>query len=197
MALWTARRVAPQKRRHVAALHIPFQPSLARRLEATQRFAMPRLPAVPVLLFGLVLAHGRAADAEFVRVWPAWRDAQSFDRIGEYFGRPEANGRETVLRTQANARDGYYFLVRMKSAMSVPGAKFELNVIRPDLPDAKTYTFASPLPDKEAVFELGITGSDWPGGKEANPVAWRIAVLDANGRLLAEHKSFLWEKPAK
>jgi hypothetical protein len=155
--------------------------------------------SLALLVSLLVLAGTRvfAADAEFVRVWPAWRDAQSFDRIGEYFGRPEANGRETVLRTQAGAREGYYFLVRVKSASAVPGAKFELNVIRPDLPEAKTYTFASPLPDKEAVFELGITGSDWPGGKDANPVAWRIAVLDADRRVLAEHKSFLWEKPAK
>src|SRR4051812_47000824 len=73
---------------------------------------MLRLLAVLTLFCGFVQACTHADEAEFIRVWPAWRDAQSFDRIGEYFGRPEANGRETVLRTQASARAGYYFLVR-------------------------------------------------------------------------------------
>ena len=26
---------------------------------------------------------------------------------------------------------------------------------------------------------------------------WKLALLAADGRVLAEHKSFLWEKPAK
>ncbi len=138
-----------------------------------------------------------AAEVEFVRVWPGWRDAASFDRISEYFGGTEAHGRDQILRTQATVRAGYYFLVRMKSAAAVPAAKFTLSVIRPDQPEPKIFTFPAALPEKETVFQLGLTGTDWPGGKTANPVAWKIELLTADGRVLAEHKSFLWEKPAK
>jgi hypothetical protein len=151
-----------------------------------------------LLIFACWLPRLSAAEVEFVRVWPAWRDTESFERIGEYFGQPENTGREVVVRTQPASRDGYYFLVRVKApAGSAENARFELNVIRPDHPEAKTFTFPATLKAKETVFQLGLTGADWPGGKEANPVAWKLALLDANGRVLAEHKSFLWEKPAK
>lgn len=152
------------------------------------------------LLAALVFAAGpaRAAEAEFVRVWPSWRTAESFERIGEYFGRSENPAGRTVLRTQPAARAGYYFLVRVKPPAAVAGARFELEVIRPDAPDAKTFAFPAPaMPAGETVFELGLTGADWPDGEKAQPVAWRLALRTADGRTLAEHKSFLWEKPAK
>ena len=51
---------------------------------------MRLLLAVAALLASSVVA--RAAEAEFVRVWPQWHDAETFDRIGEYFGRGENRG---------------------------------------------------------------------------------------------------------
>jgi hypothetical protein len=157
---------------------------------------MRHLLCIVFLAFAFA-ARAAAAEAEFVRVWPGWRDAESFDRIAEYFGGPESHGREPILRTQAGARDGYYFLVRVKPAAALPAAKFAVSVIRPDHPDPKVFTFAAALPEKETVLHLGLTGADWPGGKSASPAAWKIALLAADGRVLAEHKSFLWEKPAK
>jgi hypothetical protein len=59
------------------------------------------------------------------------------------------------------------------------------------------FTFPAALSAKETALHLGLTGADWPGGKAASPVAWKITLLAADGRVLAEHKSFLWEKPAK
>ena len=153
-----------------------------------------------VLLFALLLMSGPAAftaDVEFLRVWPGWRDADSFERITEYFGGREHTGRQIVFRTQPDARAGYYFLVRVKSASGLAGSKFELSVIRPDHPEAKIFRFDATVPAKETVFQLGLTGSDWPGGENTNPVAWKLALLGSDGRTLAEHKSFLWEKPAK
>lgn len=146
-----------------------------------------------------VVPLGLTAATEFVRVWPAWRDAASFERIAEYFGQPEPTGREAILRTQPAARDGYYFLVRVKNTDTPLPAntRFELHVIRPDHPEPKVFTFPAALRPKETIFHLGLTGADWPGGKETNPVAWKIALLSADNRVLAEHKSFLWEKPSK
>jgi hypothetical protein len=137
-----------------------------------------------------------AAEVEFVRVWPGWRDADSFDRIGEYFGGGKNHG-DVVLRTHAEAPAGYYFLVRLKNAAAVPDAKFILRVIRPDTPEAKTFTFPAAVPATGAVFQLGLTGADWPKGKLAHPVAWKLELQSADGRVLAAQTSFLWEKPAK
>lgn len=157
-----------------------------------------RLPLLFVCLACLAgLAPARAAQVEFLRVWPGWRTAESFDRIGEYFGRGENSRRQPVLRTQAAERGGYYFLVRVKNAAALADARFEVSVIRPDNPDAKTYTFPLALPARETVVQLGLTGADWPGGQQTNPVAWKIALVGADGRALAEHASFLWAKPAK
>jgi hypothetical protein len=45
------------------------------------------------------------------------------------------------------------------------------------------------------VFHLGLTGPDWPDPK-INPVAWRLTLLEADGRVLGMERSYLWEKPA-
>ncbi len=153
-----------------------------------------------LFLMALVIATfatARAAEIEFLHVWPSWRDADAFDRISEYFGGRESTSRHVVLRTQTDARAGYYFLVRVKSAAPVEASVFELTVVRPDHPEPKVFRFPAPVPAKETVFQFGLTGRDWPSGDKANPVAWKLALLGAEGRVLAEQKSFLWEKPAK
>jgi hypothetical protein len=139
----------------------------------------------------------RAAEVEFVRVWPQWREAESFDRIGEYFGAKESTPKDVVLRTHPEVRAGYYFLARVATASALAGTRFELQVIRPDSPEPKTFSFPTDVRAGGALFELGLTGADWPKGKTAQPVAWRLALVAADGRVLAEQKSFLWEKPAK
>lgn len=140
---------------------------------------------------------GHAAEVELLRVWPGWRDAEHFERIGEYFGRRENPGSQTILRSEKDVRSGYYFLVRVKSAAAITGARFEVSVIRPDAPEPKTFTFPAALPAKESVFQLGLTGGAWPGGRKASPAAWKLTLVDAGGRVLVEQKSFLWEKPAR
>lgn len=139
-----------------------------------------------------------AAETAFVRIWPEWRDAESFERIGEYFGAPEHRSREIVLRSRADQRAGFYFLVRVKHAAPLAGARFALHVIRPDAPDVVTFTFpVASASTGETVYLLGLTGADWPGGKGTQPVAWKLELVGADGRALTDQKSFLWEKPAK
>ncbi len=146
------------------------------------------------LLFTLV-SLARAADVELTRVWPAWRSAESFERISEYFNGQENTGRHTVLRTQPNARAGYYFLIRAKAAANTTGAKFVLQIITPEAPEPKTHTFPITLGPKEAVFDIGLTGTDW-AGRKTHAVAWRLSVVNTEGRELASQQSFLWSNPA-
>jgi hypothetical protein len=52
------------------------------------------------------------------------------------------------------------------------------------------------VPRRSKVFQLGLTGPDWPDS-EINPVAWKLELRSADGQVLASAQSFLWEKPAK
>lgn len=156
---------------------------------------MRRVLALVFLLGSL--ASVRAADVEFVRVWPEWREAASFERISEYFTGKENTSGDIVRRTQSDERAGFYFLARVSNhGTAQPSAKIVLSVIKPDSPQVRVYTFPVPLEAGESVFNLGLTGADW-GGKRMHPVAWKIEVVATDGTALGVKKSFLWEKPDK
>jgi hypothetical protein len=156
---------------------------------------MRRLLAAILLL--ALPAASRAAGLEIVRVSPGWRDAASFQRVSEYLDGRENTGGVTVLRTRPGERAGFYWLVRLKNdGPSLAGAKFELQVITPAAPAPKTFTFPADVSAGSALYDLGVTGADWPEAK-ARPAAWRLRLLAADGRTLVGEKSFLWELPGK
>jgi hypothetical protein len=143
------------------------------------------------------LFSAQAAEVEFVRVWPGWRDAESFERISEYFTGEEKTGREIVVRTHPEQRAGFYYLVRVANSGDVrAGAKFVLQVISPGDPKPKATTFPVEVPSRSKVFLLGLTGPDWPN-RDVHPVAWKLELLSSDEQVLASSQSFLWEKPAK
>jgi hypothetical protein len=138
----------------------------------------------------------RAAEGgvRIVRTFFGWREAASFKRISEYFDGKENTGGEIVLRTHPDQRAGYYFLVRVDNSGAPLAARIVLRVFTPDGSAPRAFTFDTQLPGRESVFDLGLTGTDWPGRK-INAVAWRLELLDATGRTLATDKSYLWDKP--
>ena len=75
--------------------------------------------------------------------------------------------------------------------IAMAGAKFVLKVITPDSPFPRTYTFPSVIQKGKSVYELGLTGSDWPG-RHAHPVAWKLQLLAPDGTELVQQISFLW-----
>jgi hypothetical protein len=158
-----------------------------------------RLRRPPALLLfvcfvSFVVSLARAADIHFVRIWPGWRDADSFERISEYFTGREDTGRSVVVRSHPSIRDGFYFLVRVANSDSpLAGARFSLQLVAPTSPDPKTYTFPADVPARSTVFLLGLTGPDWPDRK-THPVAWKLDLLSADGTVVATQHSFLWEK---
>lgn len=151
-----------------------------------------------VLALLLVLAAttaATAAEVKIVRVFTGWRDAASFKRISEYFTGRESTGGEIVLRTRPEARGGYYFLVRTANAGAAVEANFVLHVVTPASNQPRVFRFTAPLPAGKAVYQLGLTGADWPDS-ETDAMAWKLVLADAAGTPLAEAKSYLWEKPA-
>jgi hypothetical protein len=162
------------------------------------RIGMRLLAQRPALVFIAALfcaASTRAADVTFVRVWPGYRTAESFERISEYLTGRENTGGQTVLRSQPAQHAGFYFLARLKnSSVAVAGAIFELSVIAPASATPRVLTFTANLPAGEHVFDCGLTGADWPGAA-AYPVAWKLVIRTPGGAELARTQSFLWSKP--
>jgi hypothetical protein len=153
-----------------------------------------------VLLLALLLGCAglsRADEITFVRVWPGWRDAASFERISEYFTGKENPGSQVLLRSHPEIRAGFYFLARVTNpGLALAAAKVIVYVITPDSPKTKSFTFTAALPTGDTVFNIGLTGADWAGEK-VHPVAWKIEIVTTEGHSLGAAKSFLWEKPDK
>lgn len=134
-----------------------------------------------------------------VRVWTAFRESKSFVRLGEYREDDREPGGAQILRSQPASRDGYYFTVRLRATdgtKAIPDGKIVLNVVAPDAAQPQTYTFPYAVAGaRSAQLLVGLTGADWKYGK-VMPLAWKIAVVAADGTTLAQRESFLWEKPA-
>ncbi len=130
-----------------------------------------------------------------VRVQHEWRDAASFKRIAEYFDGKEHNGSEAIRRSHPEARSGYYFFVRVKNPGALRPAQASLKVITSSSAQPVSYQFPVELKAGDTVFNIGLTGADWPDAK-LHPVAWKLQFLGDNGEVLATQASYLWEKPA-
>ncbi|MFT3868359.1 MAG: hypothetical protein QM715_07665 [Nibricoccus sp.] len=143
-------------------------------------------------------AFSHAAELSLVRVWPAYRPAESFERLSEYFGKNEDPAAHHILRTQPAERAGYYFLVRLKNkGAALAGTRFELQLITPFATELRSYTFAGDIPSGNHAFHLGLTGSDWPGKPKDESVAWKLRVLGSDGAELLQSQSYLWALPEK
>ena len=159
------------------------------------------LPAVIVFLFAsfplFALSSTKTlADSgiAIVRVFTGWKEGASFKRISEYFNEKENTGGAVVLRTHADQRSGFYFLVRASNPGSPVAVKINLELIKPTDNQPKMYSFSTDLKAGTNVLNLGLTADDWTDEK-ANPVAWKIDFVGADGHVLTTEKSYLWAKP--
>jgi hypothetical protein len=147
------------------------------------------------LFLALSAASVSAAELTIIRVFTGWHDAPFFKHISEYFNGRENTHGEVMLRTHAAQRAGYYYFVRIVNHGAPAAVKINVQMITPTESRPKTHTFETNLKSGETVLNLGLTGADWPDAK-ANPVAWKLDVVAADGRVLATEKSYLWEKPS-
>jgi hypothetical protein len=139
----------------------------------------------------------RPADLQLVRVWLQWHDGDSFQSLYEDHTGHELTGGWIVLRSQPGERSGLYFLTRIKNpGARVPGAIFVLKVVVPESIEVRVFRFPADIPAGKKLFEIGLTGKDWPGVR-IQPVAWELELQSADGGVLARKASFLWEKPGR
>jgi hypothetical protein len=162
----------------------------------------PALTLLKITSLALCLAFSQnlaAADLTAVRVWPAYRTAASFERISEFIDGRENTSGQTILRSQPATRDGFYFLTRLKnSGPALENIRVELDILTPVSPEPRRITTfaATTIPAGSHVFQIGLTGTDWPDA-QVQPVAWQLRLLNAEGRELLREQSFLWSQPAK
>jgi hypothetical protein len=133
-------------------------------------------------------------EVTITRVFAGWRDAASFKRISEYFTGKENPSGAILLRTHADQRAGFYFLVRIANPGAPVTVKIAMEVLTPTDTKPKNYSFTADLTTGSNLLNIGLTANDWPDAK-ANPVAWKIDFVAADGRVLAGTKSYLWENP--
>jgi hypothetical protein len=161
----------------------------------------PRLLAVLTFTAAAVLAAAPAvvaAPVSIQRVWTDYRVAQEHLRLSEIISGRTFTGGSTEHRTQPGSGDGYFFTVRVDRARAYRLKEFtlRLHIIAPDTVGPRTFEFPIPASKKRGLrLELGVTGSDWPHDPKLQPLAWKVEVIDSTGAVVAEEKSFLWEKP--
>jgi hypothetical protein len=147
-----------------------------------------------LVLFLFALVPGVFAQVSVVRTWPSYRTAESFKRVSEYFTGRESTGGQTYLRSQPGERAGFYFLLRLRNkGQPVTGATLQLQLITQHAPTPVNHTHTVEVPKGDHVYQIGLTGKDWPNPAE-HPVAWRILLTDTAGNILASDQSYLWSK---
>lgn len=133
-------------------------------------------------------------SVEIKEIKPRYIETEQFKRISEYLTGKEYTGDRIILRSNPDARAGYYFtLVLDQDVRRLPkGTEIIGEFYTPKSVEKQTHRFKLPnkLTNTNEVF-VGLTGEDWPqeGGV---PAAWRFTIQDANGKVLSEKQSYLW-----
>ena len=113
-------------------------------------------------------------------------------RASEVLGVKADDGSDVVFRTDPSGRGGHYFYFKLDDAPPVD-ARLVLQVVRTENAPAERYEFPARFrpgfPFGEYV--IGLTGKQ-AGDAKWRPIAWRISVVDAKGKVLAAKHSFLW-----
>lgn len=124
--------------------------------------------------------------------------AQDFVRISEYFTGKENSSGRLILRTDPADRAGYYFIISLAwhPGVTLPaGTQADVDYIRGDDPRPRHAHFV--FTGNTGTFTeilLGLTGPDWTD-KNLKLTAYKVTLKDADGKLLADRQSFLWQLP--
>jgi len=123
------------------------------------------------------------------------RTATDTARVADVLDKGEDHGANVVFRTDAAVRPGYYFYLKLAEAPPAD-ARLILQVVRAEGAAPERYEF--PAKARPGFFfgefVLGLTGKQ-AGDAQWRPVAWRLSLVDASGRVLAAKHSFLWGAP--
>jgi hypothetical protein len=128
-------------------------------------------------------------------VHPKRRTEADVARASEAFYAKETHGQDVVFRSVEHEQAGYYFYTKLD--IDPPAdARLVLEVVRKEATAPERYVFSTKVRPQFPVGEyvIGLTGKD-AGSPQWVPIAWRLSVVDAQGKVLASTHSFLWGSP--
>ena len=149
-----------------------------------------------ILFLILSLAAGSQALAVTVdTAYTRYYESDEIRPISQYFGGAlTGQGFRTVIPSQPAEPRGQYFIARLEDTDSTPPLQARITIILSNSKELSTYTWDLGGKTLRKWLYLGLTGTDWPFD-DIQPMAWHVEFLDANGSVLADWKSFLWEMP--
>jgi len=106
----------------------------------------------------------------------------------------QQQGFRTVVPSDPIHPAGQYFIVGLADKGQAGPASVELSYYRTDSKDLRSHVWSLEDVTMKKWLYLGLTGEDWPDA-DLQPLAWRLLLLDQEGKVLDEWKSFLWEMP--
>lgn len=140
----------------------------------------------------LVLAACGTPSPGIAYVNERYRSEADVTRASEAFYAKEHHGADVVFRSQEKIRQGYYFFLRLDTVPPADG-RLVVEVVREENRPPERFDFSLKLAPQGwfGEYVVGLTGRDG-GAPNWRPVAWRISVTDAQGKVLATKHSFLW-----
>lgn len=154
-----------------------------------------------LLSLGFIFAPLQAANPiPRIRIFTVdvqYLTTSNFQHIAENFTGNEDLGEAAVVRTDPANRDGMYFVLQLsRYVKNIPiGSQVLIQYTRSDNPQVTSKTM--PLADinkNGSYLYVGITGADWPN-PNATVTAWKVTLMDPEGNLIVEKKSFTWNQP--
>ncbi len=156
-----------------------------------------------VLLLGSFVVNAKPYPAhwdwplKFGHVELVSRGVNDFKKIQHFFNSEDPRPQWLVLRTDPEVQTGVYFETSFNHSPSnfPTGSSLKLRYITKNAPtEVKAYTLAIPAASQWRLL-IGLTDKASGVRQPYDIFAWCMGVYDAHGSLLAEKKSFLWEKP--
>lgn len=146
------------------------------------------------LILQLSSAFSFAGDLAIKHVDLQHFHAESFKRISDYICKESRPDSDTRLLTSPAETTGDYFVLSLSSPKLFPqNGSVKVHYITSQNPRIATEVF--PLENthlKGQDLWLGFTGQQ-AMQQDENIVAWKIEIFNADGQIVAEQQSFLWE----
>ena len=153
--------------------------------------SMHRLLFVLALLISLTELAGVTIKSAYSRYY----EDGEIRPIGQYFGGSfTGQGFRTVIASQPDTPKGQYFIAKLDDAKEANVTTARMTYYLSTGKESATFEWDLSGELLRGMLYLGLTGSDWTAD-DVQPLAWMIELIDANGSVLAEWKSFLWEMP--
>ncbi|MCH6257780.1 hypothetical protein MLD52_14580 [Puniceicoccaceae bacterium K14] len=119
------------------------------------------------------------------------RNDDSFKRISEHITGKENEGRYTIVRTDANRRDGFYIALKVQNKKThLTYDAVRISHVKPGSMETHTQTVRIMSKLKKRML-IGFTNEEWETSDRI-PLAWKVELINPAGEAVEIAESFLW-----